>query len=183
MTDDTISKLLRLKRYEQPPPAYFENFLHDFHRRQRAETLRRPLWRQALDRVGLVIESLMDRVSLSQLSYAGASVAVLAVAGIMTWNFIQNPGATTPSLAINTGGFNQTIILNQPAPAAATVAAVASVRLLEAPAEDAREFTLDPRIRHLEADQLQPVSTGVPSRHPRYILDARPVSYEPPFSF
>jgi hypothetical protein len=22
-----------LKRYEQPPPDYFENFLHEFHRR------------------------------------------------------------------------------------------------------------------------------------------------------
>ena len=27
--NDEIARLLRLKRYEQPPPAYFENFLHD----------------------------------------------------------------------------------------------------------------------------------------------------------
>ncbi len=33
--DDEIRRLLRLKRYEQPPPGYFENFLHEFRRRQR----------------------------------------------------------------------------------------------------------------------------------------------------
>jgi hypothetical protein len=37
--NDEIARLLRLKRYEQPPPAYFENFLHEFRRRQRDELL------------------------------------------------------------------------------------------------------------------------------------------------
>jgi hypothetical protein len=32
--ENEIGKLLRLKRFEQPPPGYFENFLHEFHRRQ-----------------------------------------------------------------------------------------------------------------------------------------------------
>ena len=45
--DDQISRLLRLKRYERPPPDYSENFLHEFHRRQRErdELFRQPLWR------------------------------------------------------------------------------------------------------------------------------------------
>jgi hypothetical protein len=38
--NDEIARLLRLKRYEQPPPAYFENFLHEFRRRQRDQLLR-----------------------------------------------------------------------------------------------------------------------------------------------
>src|SRR4029450_13703247 len=48
--DNEIARLLRLKRYEQPPPGYFENFLHEFHRRQRDEMLRQPLWRICLER-------------------------------------------------------------------------------------------------------------------------------------
>ena len=42
--NDEIARLLRLKRYEQPPPDYFENFLHEFRRRQRDELRRQPLW-------------------------------------------------------------------------------------------------------------------------------------------
>src|SRR5207244_7194903 len=48
--DNEIGRLLRLKRYEQPPPGYFENFLHEFHRRQRDELLRQPLWKIAVGR-------------------------------------------------------------------------------------------------------------------------------------
>ena len=31
---DDISKLLRIKRFEQPPPEYFERFLQEFKDRQ-----------------------------------------------------------------------------------------------------------------------------------------------------
>jgi hypothetical protein len=48
--DNEIGRLLRLKKYEQPPPGYFENFLHEFHRRQRDELLRQPLWKIAVGR-------------------------------------------------------------------------------------------------------------------------------------
>ena len=42
--DLNVSKLLRLKRYEKPPPGYFDDFLREFQRRQRVEALRRPGW-------------------------------------------------------------------------------------------------------------------------------------------
>jgi hypothetical protein len=48
--DDDIAQLLRLKRYQQPPPAYFENFLSEFRRRQRDELLRQPVWRICFER-------------------------------------------------------------------------------------------------------------------------------------
>src|SRR5262249_680461 len=47
--EDKITCLLRLKRYEQPPPGYFENFIHEFHRRQ-DESLREPVWSTYADR-------------------------------------------------------------------------------------------------------------------------------------
>jgi hypothetical protein len=43
--DDDIAQLLRLKRYEQPPASYYENFLSEFRRRQCDELLRQPVWR------------------------------------------------------------------------------------------------------------------------------------------
>jgi hypothetical protein len=39
-----------LKRYEQPPASYYENFLSEFRRRQRDELLRQPVWRICFER-------------------------------------------------------------------------------------------------------------------------------------
>jgi len=193
MTDATLSRLLRLKRYEQPPPEYFENFLREFHRRQRADMMRRPAWRLALDRAESAVESFFGRFTLSQTAYGLASVAVLAVAGVMTLNLIQHPGTTTPTLALNSApNTTNTIVVAQVAPPV-TVAAMVPVRvqseatapagLLAFQAEVGNNFTLDPRIRLPESDRPQAVRTGMTGRQPRYVLDARPVSYEPPFSF
>jgi hypothetical protein len=49
--DDNIARLLRLKRYEQPPPGYYENFLDEFRRRQRDEALREPFWSICVNRI------------------------------------------------------------------------------------------------------------------------------------
>ncbi len=72
--DNEIARLLRLKRYEQPPPGYFENFLHEFHRRQRNELLRQPLWRICLERA----QDLMFQFEVRSLaSYPTAVAAVM----------------------------------------------------------------------------------------------------------
>src|SRR5213596_2885302 len=86
--DNEIARLLRLKRYEQPPPGYFENFLHEFHRRQRDELLRQPLWRICLDRAN----EFMFRLNLSRLtSYPAAVAAVLVCAAIVSIRVYQEP--------------------------------------------------------------------------------------------
>ena len=82
-----VSKLLRLKRYEQPPPAYFEDFLHEFQRRQRAEALRRPAWALFWDR----ITSIAPTFRVPQFAYA--AILVLA-AGVSTLIVTQQPAET-----------------------------------------------------------------------------------------
>src|SRR5690348_7924219 len=86
--DSEIARLLRLKRYEQPPPGYFENFLHEFHRRQRDELLRQPLWRICLERAHTFMLGLDVR---SLTSYPAAVAAVLVCAAIISLKIYQQP--------------------------------------------------------------------------------------------
>ncbi len=74
MADETdISKLLRLKRNEEPPPEYFDKFLRDFRRRQRAELIQRStleiLWERLV--------SIAPSFRVPQVAYA--AIAVMAV--------------------------------------------------------------------------------------------------------
>jgi len=86
--DNEITKLLRLKRYEQPSPGYFENFLHEFHRRQRDELLRQPLWRICVDRA----RDFALSFNLSTLtSYPAAVTAVLVCAAVISLRIYQAP--------------------------------------------------------------------------------------------
>jgi hypothetical protein len=71
--DVNLSKLLRLKRYEQPPPGYFDDFLREFQRRQRAEALRRPSWALIWERIA----SIAPTFRVPQFAYA----AILILAG------------------------------------------------------------------------------------------------------
>ena len=72
--DNEITRLLRLKRYEQPPPDYFENFLHEFHRRQRErdELFRQPLWRICFERA----EPFVLRLNIRSFASAGIALVI-----------------------------------------------------------------------------------------------------------
>src|SRR5581483_8970963 len=100
MTEEQLSALLRIKRFEQPPPQYFDRLLQDIHRRQRAELLRRPLWKIAAERV----QTFFSEHSMGHLSYAGAlaSVLVVGVAGI---GLMTSGGSV--ELASKGGGYPQ----------------------------------------------------------------------------
>src|SRR5881227_610048 len=86
--DREIARLLRLKRHEQPPSGYFENFLHEFHRRQRDELLRQPLWRIIMERAG----DFMFKLNVPSLtSYPAAATALLVFAAVISLKIYQTP--------------------------------------------------------------------------------------------
>ncbi len=139
LDEKNLQTLLRLKRHEMPPPGYHERVLQEFHRRQQAELLRRPLWQIALDRA----QNFFGEHRPMQYAYAaGAAVAVALAAAVSIQSFQPVNSRSMAEIA-----------------ASETVAAQAPEEAFRAPAG-----------RFADAP-------------PRYVLDSRPVSYEPPYSF
>ncbi len=157
--DREIARLLRLKRYEQPPPGYCENFLHEFHRRQRDELLRQPLWRICLERAHTFMLGLDVR---SLVSYPAAVTAVLVCAAVISLKIYQQPETARVALesppAISTP-VNAAGELNLGSPVSMQILRTQPVRSFN---ESAQTHRATP---------------------PRYVLDSVPVSYEPTFRF
>ena len=147
--DEVVSRLLKLKRFEQPPPEYFENFLREFKDRQRAQLLREPAWRIAWDRLCAFFGEQMP----SRLGYGLATACVLITAGIASFNIIESRPVEFVSAPVRNPA--QTASLN-----------------------------LNTQVRMPDLTTLAsgPAHTAILST-PRYVMDARPVSYEPPSSF
>jgi hypothetical protein len=155
MTEEQLSALLRLKRYEQPEPQYFDRLLTDIHRRQRAELLRRPLWRIMVERV----QTAFSEHSMGGSSYAGAMaaamVAGLAAIGVLLPGNVETNGERGTIAVQNSTG--KPMLSLQAAPVTAT---------------------------ELGARSFQTVSSRQEAdNRPRYVIDARPVSYEASFKF
>jgi hypothetical protein len=158
--DKEIATLLRLKRFEQPPPGYFENFLHEFHRRQRDELLRQPLWRICLERA----HDFMFRLNVPALtSYPAAVAAILICAAVISLKIYQTPEPAQ--------------LATQARPA------------FGAPINADAEWTLTSPVA-TRVFSTQPLRNSHQSAHthgaaapPRYVLDSVPVSYEPTFKF
>ena len=157
--DSEIARLLRLKRYEQPPPGYFENFLHEFHRRQRNELLRQPLWRICLERA----HSFMLRLDVPALaSYPAAVTAVLVCGAIISLKIYQQPETARVAL--------------QSPPALSVPASAEGEWNLVSPVATQILRTQPVRSFHESAQTHR-------AAPPRYVLDSVPVSYEPTFRF
>ena len=157
--DNEIAKLLRLKRYEQPPAGYFENFLHEFHRRQRDELLRQPIWRICFERT----RDFVFAFNLSTLtSYPAAVTAVLICAAVISLRVYQTPAPTV---------------------------AVKDRQMLAVPANTDGEWTLASPVstRVFNTRSLRNITESAQTHRkgtpPRYVLDSVPVSYETTFKF
>lgn len=155
--DNEIGRLLRLKRFEQPPPGYFENFLHEFHRRQRDELLRQPLWKIVVERT----QDFMLRLNVARLaSYPVAAAAVLVCAAVLSLKVYQTP---------------QTPAITQ-IPAAASVQSDWSLASTRSPVSEMMAAQPRPALN-------ASFSTHRKSAPPRYVLDSMPVSYESTLRF
>ena len=162
--DRDIATLLRLKRYEQPPPGYFDNFLHEFHRRQRAELLKQPLWRIAIQRA----QDFMFQLNLSTLtSYPAAATAVVVCAAVLSLKVYQTPDAGTSNVA--------SVRLEQ------------QMALPVSSSDEPWSLSTPVTTRDFGSASFRNVSEGVqthrPAAQPRYVLDSTPVSYEPSLRF
>jgi len=103
--EENISKLLRLKRHEQPPPGYFDGFLREFQSRQRAELLRLSLWEIVWERISCIAPSLQ----VPRLAYASVAALALAASAFI----IAHPA---PQFSGNLAVSRQPLTLTPPLP-------------------------------------------------------------------
>ena len=149
-----LQQLLALKPYEQPPPAYFDNFLDEFHRRLDTDRARGRWWERWTSQLTLESAPIWR--------YGLATVAVVLLAGGVYWQACQPLGLVAKA---------------DPAHTPAT----APIRLATAMEST---FPMEPSrtAPHLASSGpvIVPVADNGPSA-PRYVLDrisVTPASYE-----
>ena len=146
-----LQRLLRLKRFEAPPPGHHEDFMREFHRRQREELLRRPLWRLALDR----LEAALPTFSPARYAYAGACATAVVAASVVSTRILTAPG--------HGGGVVSPV-------------SVANVRVTDPKiniySPKSSSLRLSPE---LNFDQPRRVAVSSAANRTRYVLDASPI--------
>ena len=162
LSEEQIGRLLRLKKYEQPPPGYFENFLHEFHRRQRDELLKEPVWRIALQRA----QDFVFRLNIPGLaSYPAMATALVVCAAVISLKVTQTPET------VNVAAQNR-------APVVATTTSLPDAQWSLSSPVTTRD--LGPSLVRTVKDSSTTHRVAAP---PRYVLDSTPVSYEAAFRF
>ncbi len=92
-----VHKLLRLKRYEMPSSDYFERFMDEFHRRQRAELISRPT-------LSILFERFMNafpEFHVPRMAYATVAAAAVALSALILFNQQESGASSSGSFALN----------------------------------------------------------------------------------
>jgi hypothetical protein len=179
MTDEQqqqrLTALLRLKRYEQPPPGYYQKLLNDVHRRQRAELLRRPLWKIALER----LHTFVGEHNLGNLSYAGATAAaVVAILAVVGLSLPEDSGKAGPTVAA-AASERHPVDLRANVPTGQRLLTLQNgpVTVAMPPANGP---VVDARLLPIRTVQSVP---SIAVKQPRYVIDSRPASYATTVSY
>ena len=157
LDEKQLQKLIRIKRFEQPPPGYFDRALIEFHRRQREELLRRSatsIW--------------WERFSSSLWNFRVPSYAYGAVFGV----FVVAATIIGSGLWIPYKDANRVDVISE------SGAQGASARLALNGNLDWSKFD-----HSTSSPTVVPVIGPSQTALPRYVLDGRPVSYKASFSF
>jgi hypothetical protein len=161
LDEQQVQRLLRLKRFEQPPPGYFDQALQEFHRRQRAELLRRSALRIWWERTASGLFSLR----VPNYAYGGA-FAIFCVLATLVGSGMFNNLPPAPELASSS--------------AVDSIASGARAVVGRLTLNHKFEWGDFERARLRLAPSIAPSNTSLP----RYVLDGRrPVSTEASFNF
>ncbi|HEY0790629.1 MAG TPA: hypothetical protein VGD78_06150 [Chthoniobacterales bacterium] len=154
LDEPQLQQLLKLKRFEQPPPGYFDDALQEFHRRQRADLLRQSAlkiwWERSTSSLG--------QFRIPAYAYGGV-FGVFCVLAALVGSGALNPGTesglATLEAQVKTGSAGR-LTLN---------------RQFEWGEVERASLSLAPSIAPSKASL------------PRYVLEGRPVSTEVSLSF
>jgi hypothetical protein len=146
-----LAALLRLKRHEQPRPGYFDDFVHAFRERQRAELLRVSAWQLFADRVGTHLHDWRFLLQPRWIAPIGAAAALALLA------LASRPAPTTVAAnpVADSGSVDPVGVLPLPAPSSRLVRSPrtipVSTNVPEAPAAPSNG------LRRTPGDALVPV--------------------------
>ncbi len=171
-----LQRLLALKRYEQPAPEYFDNFLSEFHGRLLTEARRVSWWESALGRVDDFVAA--ESMRVWRYSFTSA-LGVAAVVGLAWMGLLQSTDpafvAIDPAVAAGLSLADADAMLPPPHSTPSTI--VASLPS-QSPVASA-----DYQPASIGNVVLVSTSAHADSSAPRYVLDhfsVTPASYDVP---